>query len=69
MTGLAQAAVAALWQDLETVRFPEPLVEQGFCRPIIERAAALPGAPAKALALASVQEALAPYLFDPEVAA
>ncbi len=64
-----QAAVAALWQDLETFRFPEPLVEQGFCRPVIERAAALPGAPAKALALASVQEALAPYLFDPEVAA
>jgi D-tagatose-1,6-bisphosphate aldolase subunit GatZ/KbaZ len=61
----AQAAVAALFATLDGARLPEPLLLQYFAAPVLARAEALvaPGRSlARALVLAEIQEAYAPYL-------
>jgi D-tagatose-1,6-bisphosphate aldolase subunit GatZ/KbaZ len=57
----AQAAVAALFADLDGRRLPEPLLLQVFPRPLLDRAEALEGPRAQALVTAAIQEALDPY--------
>jgi D-tagatose-1,6-bisphosphate aldolase subunit GatZ/KbaZ len=62
----AQAAVARLRGALEGRRLPDPMLHQAFPPAVLDRAEALRNdLPAPdALLQASVQEALAPYLFE-----
>ncbi|EYD77978.1 Tagatose-6-phosphate kinase AgaZ [Rubellimicrobium mesophilum DSM 19309] len=61
----AQAALSRLRAALQGKRLPDPLLRQGFCPAVLDRAEPLRAqfSPADALLQASVQEALAPYLF------
>ena len=57
--------MAALFATLDGARLPEPLLLQYFAAPVLARAEALvaPGRSlARALVLAEIQEAYAPYL-------
>lgn len=60
----AQAAVAALLDDLRGRRLPMPLLWQVFAPEVLERAEALGGLTPDALIAAQVQMALDPYFFD-----
>ena len=59
----AQVAVAQLLDDLAARRLPDPLLWQGFAPEVLDRAEAIPGPRVRALLLAQVQTALAPYFF------
>jgi len=59
----AQAAVAALVDDLAGRDLADPLLWQVFPEPVLALAEAIPGPRAVALMQASVQAALMPYFF------